>query len=68
MSREEEAVEEEEGIRLTQKDRRVCCLGVNQVLMLLRDEATQRAASVFVYLKEVLSELDQQFQGMEGDT
>ena len=50
MSREEEAVEEEEGIILMQ-DRRVCCLGVNQVLMLLRDEATQRAASVFVYLK-----------------
>lgn len=44
-------MEEEEGIRLMQKDRRVCYLGLNQVLMLLRDEATQKAASVFVYLK-----------------
>ena len=51
MIREEEDDEEEEGIRLMQKDRRVCYLGVSQVLMLLRDEATQRAASVFVYLK-----------------
>lgn len=48
MSREEEDEEEKEGIRLMQKDRRMCYLGVSQVLMLLeRDEATQRAASVF---------------------
>lgn len=29
----------------------MCYLGVSQVLMLLRDEGTQRAASVFVYLE-----------------
>lgn len=51
MSREEEDDEEKEGIRLMQKDRRLCYLGVSQVLMLLRDEGTQRAASVFVYLE-----------------
>lgn len=50
MSREEEDEEEKE--RLTDAEGQENVLfGVSQVLMLLRDEATQRAASVFVYLK-----------------
>ena len=62
MSREEEDNEEEEGIRLMQKDRRVCYLGVSQVLMLLRDEGTESSLCL------CLPEGHRRFSVEEGNT